>query len=91
MTKTQKREAWIAIRERGLLRFMLLNGCFKWGLPAAILWSLCVHFVGAGSALDSAQWLLAAFVVFPVLGALLGALLWTVLDRKYRPRDRLRT
>lgn len=93
MTKTQKREAWIAIRERGLLRFVLLNGILKWGLPAAALWSLVVLLVGDGSGLDVdvGTSIGMAFVIFPALGVVFGALLWMILDRKYRPRRSLRT
>lgn len=91
MTKTQKREAWIAIRERGLVRFVLLNGVVRWGLPLAILWSLFVYFDGGGSRLDALSGIGLAFVAFPALGALISAVLWTILDRKYGPRGGLRT
>ena len=91
MTKTQKREAWIAIRERGLLRFVVLNGVLKLGLPAAVLWSLVVHFAAGGSGLDSAAGIRAAFLLLPTLGALCSALVWLILDRKYGPRRGLRT
>ena len=87
MTKTQKREAWIAIRERGLLRFVLLNGILKWGLSVAVLWSLVVLLAGDGIGLGIGT----AFVIFPVLGALFGALLWMILDRKYGTRRGLET
>ena len=87
MTKTQKREAWIAIRERGLLRFVLLNGILKWGLSVAVLWSLVVLLVGDGIGVGIG----AAFVIFPALGALFGALLWMILDRKYGTRRGLGT
>ena len=91
MTKTQKREAWVAIRERGLLRFVLLNGVVRWGLPLAIVWSLFVYFGGGGDGLDAVSAIGMAFVVFPALGALISAVLWTILDRKYGPRGGLRT
>ena len=91
MTKTQKREAWIAIRERGLLRFVVLNGVLKLGLPAAVLWSLFVHFAASGSSLGSAAGIRTAFLLLPTLGAFYGALVWVILDRKYGPRRGLRT
>ena len=75
----QKFARWHALREKGMLRFILVQGVLQWGIGTAVLW-LVIMTVFAGDSFDVVASAPLALVIFPAGGVLFGFLMWFALD-----------
>ena len=70
---------WYALREKGLLRFVLVQGVLQWGLGTAVLW-LAIMAIFSGGSFDVIAAAPTALVIFPLGGVAFGFLLCFALD-----------
>ena len=78
MTEAKLR-GWAKTRAMGRPAFVLKHGILGWGLPTAILWSICV---GADEGFASLPVLLIiSLMIFPAGGYVFGRVLWAVFER----------
>lgn len=74
-------EKWEAIRAKGRIRFIWINGFIGWGITTALLWSLAMRFIQPSENF----WVrpLIALVLFPIGGLLWAYAVWRGSEKKY--------
>ena len=71
---------WVQVRNRGMLRFVLVQGCLAWGLGTAVLCSLLMWTF---TDVDITRFAPVALVAFPAGGLLWGAAMWWIVEYLY--------
>jgi hypothetical protein len=84
MTERQ-RALWGKIRRRGWLRYVLVRGIFRYGLPLGALMLLCRYFLS----FTRGQWygwrseLLFLIPYWIILGIIIAYVQWRIAERSY--------
>ncbi len=71
---------WEKIRNKGKMRFILVNGVVYWGVFTALLWSF---FMAKMSGTPFLSYFCVAIIMFPVGGLAFGFLVWKMSEKKY--------
>ena len=76
---------WHDTRKQGKTAFVIKNGVLFWGLFAAVIWSLAMHYIQP----TDPVWIraLVAVIVFPAIGFYVGLVTWRKKEKEYRQRE----
>jgi hypothetical protein len=72
-----------ALREKGMLRFVLTKGVLSWGLPMFVVMTFIVNRVR-----PEARFICVSLLVWTLAGAVFGMLLWIFKERRLRNEGR---
>ena len=72
---------WRITRQKGMGKFIVMDGALGWGVPTALLWVLIMHFINP--AFSFAHTLPVALVLFPLGGLVWGWAMWRFCERKF--------
>lgn len=86
---------WEAVKKKGFLRFILVNGILLFGLPVTIVTAIVRFYVGATGAdswqsylMSNGTWI--GFILQALVsGVLFGAVIWVVGDRAAKKKGQL--
>ncbi|MGE5893943.1 MAG: hypothetical protein ACM34I_07795 [bacterium] len=79
--KPQEFEKWKKIREKGMIRFILLTGILSYGLPMFVV----LNIINPPKEPLSITDILAVFLICAVAGGgVFGYIMWLVQERRYR-------
>ena len=81
-SKQKRLKNWEATRERGMWRFILVNGIIGWGLTTAVLGLFIMSFVTPG--FNTKTNISQALIIFPLGGILWGWLVWRHLEKELK-------
>jgi hypothetical protein len=73
-SKEKRLLKWGTTREKGMRRFILLDGAIGWGVPTAVMYSLVMWLISPG--FHHVRDVVLALVVFPVAGVGWGWQMW---------------
>ncbi|MGY0556645.1 MULTISPECIES: hypothetical protein [unclassified Lysobacter] len=80
--KPEQLEKWKETRQKGMLRFVLVNGVLAYGLIMFIVMTFVVHRDKL-----SVNFICISAIVWSIGGALFGVLMWIIGERKFRKVD----
>ena len=81
-SKEERMQQWAKTRERGLGRFIVINGALGWGLPTSIIWLVLMRFISPN--LNLKIYVPLALLVFPLSGLAVGWCIWQLSERKFK-------
>ncbi|MGY1424505.1 hypothetical protein [Lysobacter sp. A289] len=76
--KPEQLEKWKETRQKGMLRFVLVNGVLAYGLIMFIVMTFVVHRDKL-----SVNFVWISAIVWSIGGALFGVLMWIINERKF--------
>ncbi|MGY0798829.1 hypothetical protein ACW7G0_07235 [Lysobacter sp. A286] len=76
--KPEQLEKWKETRQKGMLRFVLVNGVLAYGLIMFIVMTFVVHRDKL-----SVNFVWISAMVWSIGGALFGVLMWIINERKF--------
>jgi len=73
---------WEKVRNKGKLRFMIINGALIWGMTTAFFWSIVMHFIQP----IEPFWVrpAIALMTFPIGGLFWGLWVWRTSEKKFQ-------
>lgn len=74
-------DKWVATRDKGPVRFILIYGVLGWGLTTALLFSVISSFIGPRT---FSEILGLAMIIFPLGGVAWGWMMWWLSERNWR-------
>lgn len=77
--KPEQLEKWLATRQKGVARFVLVNGVLAYGLPMFLGMTFIV-----GRENLSVYFAYISAVAWTLGGALFGAVMWGIGERRFR-------
>ncbi|WP_133406538.1 hypothetical protein [Parashewanella tropica] len=80
MTK-EEMEAWESTRDKGMLKYVLINGLLAWGLPMFIAMAFMTRPFAEGFTSKAA---IVHYVVWPLAGLLFGLVTWYIAQFRYK-------
>jgi len=73
---------WGITRQKGKMKFILLNGVVAWGIPMFVIMTFVINRERART--DPVWLLLVSAVIWAIGGACFGLAIWTISERKYQ-------
>ena len=80
--KEERMRRWAVTRERGMRRFLFLNGALGWGLSTAFLWLVAMKFIDHRFILKINAPI--AVIVFPLSGVVCNWFLWRISEKQFK-------